>query len=153
MQPQWRMGRTAGEYSPIAPERCRGCEPLPEEQERADVAEPGCVYDASAGNVRRSGEEQSSRTGLRTVRILLSRSFAVREHQSLEVKAEAFNLFNHANFSNPTAILPDSTVDVQPGTAYNSGLAAGFGSLNSTVGRTVGLGTSRQFQLSARFQF
>jgi hypothetical protein len=66
---------------------------------------------------------------------------------------EAFNLFNHPNFSNPTLNLPDSSIDVQPGSPYTSDLAAGFGTLRSTVGQTVGLGTSRQLQLSARFDF
>jgi hypothetical protein len=69
------------------------------------------------------------------------------------MKLEAFNLFNHTNYSNPTSILPDSTIDVQPGMPFTSDLAAGFGALTSTVGRTVGLGTSRQLQLSARFEF
>jgi hypothetical protein len=91
--------------------------------------------------------------GFTQVDIQISRRFAITERNALTMKVEAFNLFNHANFSNPTAILPDSTIDVQPGTPYTSDLAAGFGSLTSTVGRTVGLGTSRQLQLSARFDF
>ena len=91
--------------------------------------------------------------GFSQLDLQISRSFSIRERQSLEIRMEAFNLLNHTNFSNPTTILPDSSIDVQPGSPYTPDLAAGFGLLGSTVGRTVGLGTSRQIQLSARFQF
>jgi hypothetical protein len=105
------------------------------------------------GSMGNLGRNALRGPGFTQVDVQLSRRFAFTEHQAVEMRFEAFNLFNHANFSNPTVILPDSTIDVQPGSAYTSGLAAGFGTINSTVGRTVGLGTSRQFQLSARFEF
>lgn len=106
---------------------------------------PGTFGDLGRNTLRGPGFTQ--------VDLQLSRRFPLNEHQAFEMKVEAFNLFNHANFSNPTSVLPDSTVDVQPGAAYTSDLAAAFGTLNSTVGKTVGLGTSRQVQLSARFEF
>jgi hypothetical protein len=83
----------------------------------------------------------------------LSRSFAIHENIRLEIRAEAFNVFNHPKFSNPTSLLPDALVETQPGQAYNRALASGFGILNSTVARTVGLGTSRQLQLGVRVYF
>jgi len=71
----------------------------------------------------------------------------------IQLRIEGFNIANHANFDAPTAVLPDALEDVQPRAAFTPDLAAGFGLLNSTVSRTVGLGTARQFQLSLRFEF
>jgi hypothetical protein len=42
---------------------------------------------------------------------------------------------------------------VQPGQAFTSAAAGTFGTLTSTVGRTVGLGTSRQVQFALRMNF
>ena len=42
---------------------------------------------------------------------------------------------------------------VQPGQAYSSAAAGTFGTITSTVGRTVGLGTSRQVQFALRLNF
>jgi hypothetical protein len=83
----------------------------------------------------------------------LNRTVALPKHCRLEIKAELFNVLNHPNFSNPTALLPDMTATVQPGMPYSYALAPDFGHLNSTVGRTVGLGTSRNLQLSLRLMF
>ena len=71
----------------------------------------------------------------------------------VSLRAEAFNLFNHAILANPDAVLPDALLDYQPGSPCTSDFAAGFGLLTSTLGRTVGLETSRQVQLAVRFQF
>ncbi len=54
-----------------------------------------------------------------------------------EFRAEAFDMFNHPNFSNPA-----TTVN-----GYN------FGVSTSTVGSLVGQGTSRQVQISSKFIF
>ncbi len=72
-----------------------------------------------------------------------------------------FNLFDAANFSNPVATLPNALPTnalteankVQPGQAYSSAAAGTFGTITSTVGRTVGLGTSRQVQFALRLNF
>lgn len=42
----------------------------------------------------------------------LSREFNIDEHRHFEVRFEAFNLANHANFSNPDSTLADSTFGV-----------------------------------------
>jgi hypothetical protein len=72
-----------------------------------------------------------------------------------------FNVFNADNFSNPAATLPNALPTnnvteankVQPGQAYSSAAAGTFGTITSTVGRTVGLGTSRQVQFALRWNF
>lgn len=42
---------------------------------------------------------------------------------------------------------------IQPGQPYTAAAAASFGKITSTVGRTVGLGTSRQIQFALRVNF
>lgn len=114
---------------------------------------PAAFASPLAGSFGNLGRNALRGPGFAQLDLQLSRHFKVTEHAGLEAKVEAFNLFNHTNFSNPNPLLPDSTIDVQPGTAYNRDLAAGFGSLTSTVGRTIGLGTARQLQMSMRLDF
>ena len=81
--------------------------------------------------------------------------------RNAEFRIEVFNVFDRANFSNPVATLPNAlptnaTTEankVQPGQAFTSAAAGAFGTLTSTVGRTVGLGTPRQVQFAFRFNF
>ena len=80
-----------------------------------------------------------------------------------ELRFEVFNLFDHTNFANPPATLPNALPGagetptqanrVQPGQAFTATSAGTFGVLNQTVGTTVGLGTNRQIQLAFRFNF
>ena len=73
-----------------------------------------------------------------------------------EFRVEVFNLFNRTNFANPAATLPNAlptaasteTNRVHPGQPYTPAAATTFGTLTSTVGRTVGLSTNRQVQLA-----
>jgi len=99
--------------------------------------------------------------GFAQVDFVVSKRFRFSGSSGLEFRAEVFNLFNRANFSNPSATLPNvlpssSTTEankLQPGQAFTSAAAGTFGTLTSTVGRTVGLGTSRQVQFALRFTF
>jgi len=69
---------------------------------------------------------------------------------------EFFNLPNLTNFTNPVARCRmrwdwnQSDPARQPFTAAAAG---SFGSMNSTVERTVGLGTNRQIQFAMRLMF
>jgi hypothetical protein len=93
--------------------------------------------------------------------LLIAKHFAIAGQRNAEFRIEVFNLFDRANFSNPVATLPNalpttSTTEanrVQPGQPFTTGAASTFGSITSTVGRTVGLGTSRQVQLAFRLNF
>ena len=80
---------------------------------------------------------------------------------NLELRAEVFNIFNTNNFLNPAGMLPNAlpnsnlteTNKVQPGQPYTAAAAGTFGKINSTLARTVGLGTNRQVQFALRVNF
>ncbi len=81
--------------------------------------------------------------------------------RNAEFRIEIFNVFDRANFSNPVATLPNALPTnatseankVQPAQAFTGAAAGAFGTLTSTVGRTVGLGTARQVQFAVRVSF
>ena len=101
--------------------------------------------------------------------LILNRRFRFSESRSLEFRTEVFNIFNHANFSNPASTLnvalPTLTFNatanafvlgsgLQPGQAFTQNAAGStFGLLRQTVERTVGLGTNRQIQFALRYNF
>ena len=95
------------------------------------------------------------------VDLMLAKHIPLVSDTNLEFRVEVFNLFNFDNFANPAATLPNALPSnslteankVQPGQPYTSSAAATFGQLQSTVGRTVGLGTSRQIQFAFRLNF
>jgi hypothetical protein len=95
------------------------------------------------------------------VDVVLSKRFPLGQTSRLEFRAEVFNLFNANNFSNPVGTLPNALPTsalteankLQPGQAYTAAAAGTFGTLTSTVGRTVGLGTNRQVQFAVRVSF
>ncbi|MGH9140802.1 MAG: TonB-dependent receptor, partial [Vicinamibacterales bacterium] len=99
--------------------------------------------------------------GFQQVDFVASKHFAFGGLRNVEIRVEVFNLFDRANFSNPVGTLPlalpaNSTTEankLQPGQAYTSGAAGPFGTVTSTVGRTVGLGTARQVQFAFRLNF
>ncbi len=96
--------------------------------------------------------------GLNQFDLTLHKRFNLSERFNLEFRGEIYNLFNHVNLANPNSRLNNAlginTNQVQPGQAFTS-LAAGnaFGLSTSTVTKDVGLGTSRQMQLSLRLNF
>jgi hypothetical protein len=99
--------------------------------------------------------------GFRQLDLVVSKHFPMAGASNIEFRAEVFNVFDAANFSNPVATLPNALPTnalteankVQPGQAYSAAAAGTFGTITSTVGRTVGLGTSRQVQFALRVNF
>jgi hypothetical protein len=75
--------------------------------------------------------------GLANIDASLIKNTAVTETLNFQLRGEFFNSLNHPNFAEPNATLGNS----------------GFGQVFNTLGRTIGFGTSRQIQLSARFNF
>ena len=89
--------------------------------------------------------------------LTLQKRFKITERANIELRSEIYNLFNRANFSNPTATLPNNLASggtsQQPGVPFTTTNVGQFGIINGTVGRTVGLGTNRQIQFAARLTF
>jgi hypothetical protein len=112
---------------------------------------PGTYGNLQRGSLHGPNVEQ--------VDLMISKHFGgVR---NFELRAEVFNLFDTGNFKNPVASLPNALPSnnitesnkVQPGQPYTSAAAGTYGTLTSTVGRTVGLGTNRQVQFAVRLNF
>jgi hypothetical protein len=110
------------------------------------------------GNLERNSLHGPS---FRQVDFVASKHWPFSPERNVEFRFEVFNVFNTANFSNPVGTLPlalpanalTEANRVQPGQPYTAAAAGTFGTITSTVGRTVGLGTSRQIQFALRLNF
>jgi hypothetical protein len=76
--------------------------------------------------------------GLTQVDFSLQKRTRVSENKAITIRMDTFNLFNRTQAGNP-------------GTTFTS--PASFGLITSGLNRTIGTGTSRQLQLSLRFNF
>ncbi len=83
----------------------------------------------------------------------LTRTFRWGEQRSIDLRADCYNLLNHANFAAPMSSLVNGVPPHQPGTAFGMEQATFFGAISSTIGRNLGLGTARQVQLGLRLSF
>jgi hypothetical protein len=61
----------------------------------------------------------------------LSKNFALTEKTHLQLRAEAFNLFNHTNFSDPNTIVPNTGAPLVPGSSGT------FGQITSSLPQRV----------------
>jgi len=89
---------------------------------------------------------------------VLHKRVNVTEKVNVEFRAEVYNILNHTNFANPVSRLTDalgiSSTQLQPDQRYSYKTGGStFGRSTSTVVRDVGLGASRQIQLSLRLNF
>jgi hypothetical protein len=82
-----------------------------------------------------------------------TRTFHCGERTAVQLRADIYNALNHANFAPPTGVLVNVSPFIQPGEAFTTAQSANFGVISSTVGRNLGLGTSRQIQLGLRVSF
>jgi hypothetical protein len=88
--------------------------------------------------------------GFEDVDIALVKNLAITERMNLQFRCDAFDLLNHANFTNPGGAAP-MAVTVGPG----------FGTTSTTQGLITGgtrftsgdFGSSRQLQVAMKFQF
>ncbi len=103
--------------------------------------------------------------------MIFAKRFRFTERMNFEFRTEIFNIFNQANFANPSTTLGNAlpalsfnsgtgaysastSNTLQPGQSFTQGAAGStFGLLRATVGRTVGLGSNRQIQFGFRFNF
>jgi hypothetical protein len=79
----------------------------------------------------------------------VSKDLRFTGNQGVQFRLDLFNITNRLNYENPAATLPGGTV----GQAFTDATAGTFGYMLGPLNRTVGLGTSRQTQLSVRFLF
>jgi len=116
------------------------------------VPAPGTWGNAARDLLRGPGFQQLDFT--------LSKRFAITESAHFELRADAYNILNHANFGNPPSVLgvglptgPGGS-GLQPHQAFTTAAAgSAYGLLSSTVGKYVNMGTARQVQLAIRFVF
>ena len=111
------------------------------------IPQPGAY-----GNLMRNGLRGPS---FAQFDMIFVKRFQLTESSNVELRAEMFNLFNHANFANPASTLGKALGTganlLQPGLGYTQAAAGStFGLLRQTVERAVGLGTSRQLQFALR---
>jgi hypothetical protein len=91
--------------------------------------------------------------------MVFNKRFPLTESATIEFRTEIFNIFNIANFANPSALLGNALGNgtnntIQPGQPFTQAAAGTtFGLLRQTVERTVGLGTNRQIQFALRVNF
>ncbi len=81
----------------------------------------------AAGTLGNLGINNIEGPGYFDVDVALSRQFAVREHQYFEIRAEAFNIQNRANFLNP------GTVGIAGGSANSALNSSTFGKIQADV--------------------
>lgn len=72
----------------------------------------------------------------------LSKEFTLTEKTHFQLRAEAFNLFNHTNFGDPNTILPN----FGPSVTLSSANAGTFGEINSTL-------PARELQVAGKIVF
>ncbi|MEP6945694.1 MAG: carboxypeptidase regulatory-like domain-containing protein [Acidobacteriota bacterium] len=132
---------------------------------------PAAFAIPTAGEWGNLGRNALSGPTFKQVDMIVSKRFRFTEKLNFEFRTEIFNIFNQANFTNPSTTLNNALPTlafnaatsvysattsnaVQPGQAFTQGAAgATFGVLRATVGRTVGLGSNRQIQFGLRFNF
>jgi hypothetical protein len=92
---------------------------------------------AAPGVFGNAGRNILTAPGFEDIDFAISKTTALKERFSLQFRAEAFNLFNHPNFSQPS----------------NSFIAANFGQITATRTARGDLGSSRQLQLGMKLIF
>ena len=103
----------------------------------------GGKYFLRAGNEERN---QFFGPGYHVVDLGIFKDFAVFERVRFQLRAQAYNLFNTPQFTNPDGNIHDGT-SLTNGT-YTTGTVGGFGSINSTRAYS-----ERQMEFAARINF
>ncbi len=75
--------------------------------------------------------------------VALMKNTRIHESMTIQIRAEAFNLFNHPNFSNPNTSLYTGPGSPNPNA----------GKITSTISASGGLPSSRQLQFAVKFIF
>lgn len=140
------------------PDVVTGVDPFLHTSDKRLFLNPAAFSVPAPGTFGNLGRGAIHGPALNQVDLTVHKRFLVSDTVNLEFRAEAYNIFNQANFANPTVRLANAlgtaANQLQPGQPFSLASSGGtFGIVNSTVERTVGLGTSRQIQLSLRLNF
>jgi hypothetical protein len=121
-------------------------EPVPGNWRLNPVAFAAVPTDADGNPIRQGtlGRNYVRNPSFWTLNTALQRSFPIYERLRLNFRAEAFNVFNHPNLSNPDSTLSDTTFGELVG-----GSAATIGSGNALYA----MGSARSLQFSLHLQF
>jgi hypothetical protein len=111
---------------------------------------PDAFVDPGAGVFGNAGRNILRGPGFAQVDVSFGKNTRITERTSLQLRMEIFNIFNRANFADPSGGLVQGDNNTLRPTAF-------FGQSISTVGNQLGgllgFGGPRQIQLSARFNF
>jgi hypothetical protein len=150
------------------PDAVAGVSPFVEGGDKKVYLNPAAFLIPQPGTFGNLGRNAYVGPSLAQFDLTLHKRLPITERVNLEFRAEIYNLFNRANFSNPPATLgaglpagytaaagsEPALSGIQPGQPYTASAAGGaFGRFSSTVANTVGLGAQRQIQLSLRLSF
>jgi hypothetical protein len=140
-----------GSYASLRPSVSPGVNPYLDGRLR--VYNPAAFTLPALGTYGNLGRNALLGPGFSQLDFQLTRTFRFRERGALEARLDFYNLLNHPNFAQPTAKLVNVDPLTQPGEAFSDSQSENFGVISSTVGRNLGLGTSRQIQAGLRLSF
>jgi hypothetical protein len=140
------------------PDVVAGMNPFLETGDRRLVLNPAAFAIPQPGSFGNLGRFALHGPGLSQTDLTLHKKFRITERFNTEFRAEMYNIFNRANFANPSATLTNAlgtgNNQLQPGQSFTSAAAGGvFGQATSTVTKDIGLGAQRQIQFSLRLNF
>jgi Carboxypeptidase regulatory-like domain/TonB dependent receptor len=111
------------------------------------VQNPQVFFDQGATGFGTLGRNVITGPGFQNLDFSLFKNTRIREGVSLEIRADAFDIFNHANFTNP--VLTDPVLGAfAPATNQSFSLITG-----GTRAPAGDAGSSRQFQLAMKLHF
>lgn len=119
------------------PDAVIGVSRYPRQQSVDGWLNPAAFSFPAAGTFGNLGRNTVFGPGLLQIDVSALKNTRLSESAVLQFRAECFNLPNHPAFAQPGAMLGSGS----------------FGKILNTLGRTLGMGTSRQIQLALRLQF
>lgn len=126
-----------GDFISQRPNAVAGVDPYAQPQTVNRWLNPAAFSIPAAGTFGNLGRNTIFGPGLAQVDFSVLKDTPITESVKLQFRAEIFNLANHPNIA-------------QPNTTFGS---PSFGQIFNTIGRTWGMGTSRQIQLALRLSF
>ncbi len=140
-----------GTYGTLRPDAVAGVSPVV--NQRLNLFNPAAFSVPRLGSYGNLGRNALRGPAFAQADFQATRSFRFSERTTLQFRADCYNLLNHANFAQPSAMLINISPLHQPGEAFGMEQVSAFGVISSTIGRNLGLGTARQIQLGLRLGF